>query len=318
MLSYPGDRSLMAERLAKEYFLTALEDPELDLRDREKEPQSLDAALKSAQCLEVFRNAVRQRRQRMNRQITESPAFEYDSLCEWEAKIEHNSDTSFQHVENCTDSKQHLFKDQHPRKDRKKERKDKKTKESHVCYEGQRYTEGRVVVTRQINAMRRQRTWIQVILSWLLVKRMQINGLLSSSHGMVGVLRNRPILISVILQLMNQSSEKPAWKVVTMHSHNVKVLWGIWDRLWVCDGTLQRKFESLDGLSTHWQVNLPKSLRKEFLSVIHGGMTGGHLARKCTAAAIQLRAYWPTWSSDLDLFLNISLSCNRTCHKHTV
>jgi len=133
MLSYLGDRSVMAERLAKEYFLTALEDPDLELRVREKEPQSLDAALKSAQRLEVFRNAVRQRRQRVNRQITESPEFESDSFCERVAKIEHNSDTPVQHVENCIDSKQHLSKDQRAKKDRKKERKDKKTEKSHVC-----------------------------------------------------------------------------------------------------------------------------------------------------------------------------------------
>ena len=133
MLSYPGDRSVMAERLAKEHFLTALEDPELELRVREKEPQSLDAALKAAQCLEVFRNAVRQTRQRMNRQITESSVSESDSFYERVATIEHNSDTSVQHVENCTEPKRHLSKDQRPRKDKKKEKKDKKAEKSHVC-----------------------------------------------------------------------------------------------------------------------------------------------------------------------------------------
>jgi len=129
MLSYPGDRSVMAERLAKEYLLTALEDPELELRVREKEPQSLDAALKAAQRLEVFRNAVRQRRQRMNRQIVESPVFESDSFCERVAKFEHYSGSSVQNVESCTDLKQtfDLSKDQRLKKDRKKEKKDKKT-----------------------------------------------------------------------------------------------------------------------------------------------------------------------------------------------
>ena len=115
--------------------------------------------------------------------------------------------------------------------------------------------------------------------------------------------------ICVILHLMSQSSEKPAREAMTMYSHDVKVLWSMWPRLRVREGVLQRKFESVDGLSTHWQVILPQSLRKEFLSVIHGGMTGGHLARRRTAAAIQLRAYWPTWSSDLDLFLKQCPAC---------
>jgi len=38
-------------------------------------------------------------------------------------------------------------------------------------------------------------------------------------------------------------------------------------------------------------------------------MTGGHLARKRTAASIQARAYWPTWSSDLDTFLRECQPC---------
>jgi len=44
-------------------------------------------------------------------------------------------------------------------------------------------------------------------------------------------------------------------------------------------------------------------MRKQFLSVAHGGMTGGLLTRKRIAASIQSRAYWPTWSSDLRAFL---------------
>ena len=93
MLAYPGDRSAMAERLAKEYFICALDDPELELKVREKEPQTLDSALKAAQRLEVFRSAVRHKliaRQRLNRHVAESGESLSDSLEEWVAKIEQN------------------------------------------------------------------------------------------------------------------------------------------------------------------------------------------------------------------------------------
>ena len=40
-------------------------------------------------------------------------------------------------------------------------------------------------------------------------------------------------------------------------------------------------------------------------------MTGGHLGRRKTAAAIQARAYWPPWSSDLDDFLRRCEPCAR-------
>ena len=112
-----------------------------------------------------------------------------------------------------------------------------------------------------------------------------------------------------VLQLLKQSSDKPPWESVSMQSHDVRVLWGMWPRLRVSNGLLQRKFESPDGITVKWQVILPAKLRREFLTVIHGGMTGGHLGRKRTAASIQMRAYWPTWSSDLDAFLKECAPC---------
>ena len=123
--------------------------------------------------------------------------------------------------------------------------------------------------------------------------------------------------ISCILKLMKQSPEKPPWDSVALQSHDVRVLWGMWPRLRVWNGILQRRFESPDGSSEIWQVILPVKLRKEFLSVIHGGMTGGHLARRRTAASIQSRAYWPAWSSDLDTFLKECKPCARY-HRGTV
>ena len=55
---------------------------------------------------------------------------------------------------------------------------------------------------------------------------------------------------------------------------------------------------------------IPKALRDEFLTLAHGGMTGGHLGQK-TAAAVQARAYWPTWSSDLSMFMRRCEQCAR-------
>jgi len=117
--------------------------------------------------------------------------------------------------------------------------------------------------------------------------------------------------ISCVLRLVQQHTDKPPWKVVALQTYNVKVLWNMWPRLRVRDGILYRRFESPDGLSVRWQVVLPASLRPEFLTVIHSGMSGGHLARRRTAAAIQSRAYWPTWSSDLDTFLKACVPCAR-------
>jgi len=73
ILAYSDDRSPMSERLAKEHFIAAIDEPGLELKVREKEPQTLDAALKYAQRLEIYKNAVRQRRQQFTRMVTASP-----------------------------------------------------------------------------------------------------------------------------------------------------------------------------------------------------------------------------------------------------
>jgi len=115
--------------------------------------------------------------------------------------------------------------------------------------------------------------------------------------------------VAFILNLMEKSTEKPPLEVVACQSEEVRVLWGMWPSLRVWNGSLQRRFVSVDGSTITWQVILPKQMRREFLSVIHGGMTGGHLARRRTAASIQARAYWPTWSTDLDMFLRECQPC---------
>ena len=64
-------------------------------------------------------------------------------------------------------------------------------------------------------------------------------------------------------------------------------LWAQWPRLQIKDGLLKRRFESPDGLSVHWQVAWPSSLRAEFLRLAYGGMTGGYFGRWRSAAAVQ-------------------------------
>jgi hypothetical protein len=117
--------------------------------------------------------------------------------------------------------------------------------------------------------------------------------------------------IGYIMGLLEKSPEKPCWEDIALKSSSIKTLWHMWSRLAMRDGLLKRKFESPDGLSERWQIVWPKSLRTEFLTIAHGGMTGGHLGRRRTASAIQSRAYWPTWSSDLDLFLRQCIPCSR-------
>jgi len=109
--------------------------------------------------------------------------------------------------------------------------------------------------------------------------------------------------VGFVIRQMEGNKVKPEWEEVALSSRSVKILWNQWLRLAIQDGLLKRRFEAADGASVHWEVVWPASMKDELLQVAHAGMTGGHLGRRKTAAAIQIRAYWPTWSSDLDSFL---------------
>ena len=73
-MAYPGEKSSLSEHIARDSFLSALGDAELELKIREREPQDLDEALRIAQRIEVFKNAVEASasgRQGVNRQVVD-------------------------------------------------------------------------------------------------------------------------------------------------------------------------------------------------------------------------------------------------------
>jgi hypothetical protein len=74
MLAYPGEKSKLAEHIARDAFLTALDNPEFELKIREREPEDLDQAVKLALRFEVFKQAVDSSptpHRRMNRHVKE-------------------------------------------------------------------------------------------------------------------------------------------------------------------------------------------------------------------------------------------------------
>jgi len=56
---------------------------------------------------------------------------------------------------------------------------------------------------------------------------------------------------------------------------------------------------------------MPKKYRYELLKVAHEGMTGGHLGYAKISDLVQLRAYWPTWKTDLTAFVRTCDPCSR-------
>ena len=91
-------------------------------------------------------------------------------------------------------------------------------------------------------------------------------------------------------------------------SREVKTLLSFWPRLSIKDRLLQRKFSSLEHQTEFWQIIIPKN-RREFIDLVHAGPTGGHFGPKKTSAAVQCRAYWPSWSSDIESYIKRCTVC---------
>ena len=93
--------------------------------------------------------------------------------------------------------------------------------------------------------------------------------------------RRNPDLTSIV-KLKETLTEKPSWDQIELQSADTKLLWHEWDRLLLSEGTLYRKWTSVDKVTDRLQVVLPKIYRCSFIRMVHTGMTGGHLGRQKT------------------------------------
>jgi len=80
-LAYPGEKSTLSEHIARDAFLSALADPEFELKITEREPASLNDAVRIAQRFDMFRHAAvsSTARQRFSRHVRQSSVSDQHS-----------------------------------------------------------------------------------------------------------------------------------------------------------------------------------------------------------------------------------------------
>ena len=107
--------------------------------------------------------------------------------------------------------------------------------------------------------------------------------------------------IGPIYAMLVSSPVRPAWDAVSPLSEASKVLWRQWLRLSLTEGVIKRRYQPAeDPLGAgRWQLVLPASRRRNFIHLVHSGLTGGHLGLRRTMAGVALRAYWPGWTSNV-------------------
>ena len=118
-------------------------------------------------------------------------------------------------------------------------------------------------------------------------------------------------ITGLICSYQDKNAPKPPWKAVELQSAEVKALWHEWERLCFKNDVLFRVWKMHDGTEDRYQIIMPKIYRSQMISMVHTGMTGGHLGRSKTEEQLRRRAYWPSWRADVALELKQCTECVR-------
>ena len=106
-----------------------------------------------------------------------------------------------------------------------------------------------------------------------------------------------------------ENGNKPSASELSARSREEKKLVQIWNRLELKDGALCRRYENQNGRQSYLQVILLQSLRRNVLTEIHGGVTGGHLGEEKTLHRLKERFHWPGHWTDVREFVRTCPTC---------
>ena len=108
-----------------------------------------------------------------------------------------------------------------------------------------------------------------------------------------------------------QNKAKPEWESIRGHNSEVKTLVKMWDSLSLRNGIIFRAWTNDAGTVEFYQKILPFSYRRDFVRLVHSGMTGGHLGEKKTRRGVQQRAYWIGWKETVHQVVQECEECQR-------
>jgi hypothetical protein len=106
--------------------------------------------------------------------------------------------------------------------------------------------------------------------------------------------------IRIILQWMNESTDKPPWQEVASHTIAVKTYWGQWKSLKIHDEKLYRCLDTVKPEISRWQLVVLQLLQREVFEQVHGSPTCGHFGVTKTLARIRERFFWPRCRQSLE------------------
>ena len=114
--------------------------------------------------------------------------------------------------------------------------------------------------------------------------------------------------ISDVLKCL-ETNIRPSNRDLNSYSRALRALFLQFDSLVLVNGVLYRVYSNVDGGTQFYQVILPRSLKNNFLQLIHNDLCGHACAKKCQPQ-VQTRAWWHRWKFDVDLFVRC---CDQCC-----
>jgi len=105
--------------------------------------------------------------------------------------------------------------------------------------------------------------------------------------------------LGVVHSWLREAKQKPEWESLSAENKCVKTYWVQWNRLALIDGVLYRRWESDDGQQVRWQLVVPKAMRNDVVTKLHGAKTSGHLGVNKTTTRVKERFYWPNCARDV-------------------
>ncbi|KAK3724018.1 hypothetical protein QZH41_008917 [Actinostola sp. cb2023] len=105
--------------------------------------------------------------------------------------------------------------------------------------------------------------------------------------------------LGVVHNWLREAKQKPEWESLSAENKCVKTYWAQWNRLALIDGVLFRRWESDDEKQVTWQLVVPKAMRNDVVTKLHGTKTSGHLGVNKTTTRVKERFYWPNCARDV-------------------
>uniref|UniRef100_A0A3Q3KZ30 Gypsy retrotransposon integrase-like protein 1 n=1 Tax=Mastacembelus armatus TaxID=205130 RepID=A0A3Q3KZ30_9TELE len=106
-----------------------------------------------------------------------------------------------------------------------------------------------------------------------------------------------------------EARARPDWPAVSSQGPEVKLLHSQWNNLELHCGVIYRRWRAPGEGNDRLQLLVPRALRPEVLSCVHGAAGAGHFGNAKTVRRMRQRLYWPGCRQDAEVYVHCCDIC---------